>query len=92
MNSERSQAYGRVMLAIEHDGLTPQERAQLREAADILLFCDHEALSSEARDAFAQAGELAGRVVGEGRWSAEQVKAALRDLEGCGPMALASSR
>lgn len=92
MNSERSQAYGRVMQAIDGEELQPAERAQLREAADILLFCDHEALSGEAREAYSQAGELTGRMVGEGRWSAEQVKALLRDLEACGPMALASTR
>ncbi len=90
MNSERAQAYGRVMATIGEDGpaeLRPEEQERLREAADALLFCENLAADDEARDGLTRAGDLAGDLVGSGRWGPEQAEQLLRDIECCGPMA-----
>jgi hypothetical protein len=90
MTSERAQAYGRLMRTVRDDGpepLTPEECALVREAADALLFCDERAWTDEARDGLTQVGELAGDLVGSGRWGPDRAEQLLRDIESCGPMA-----
>jgi hypothetical protein len=90
MNSERAQAYGRLMRTIREDGelaLDPAESALVREAADALLFCDNLAGDDEARDGLTRVGDLAGDLVGSGRWGPERAEQLLRDIECCGPMA-----
>ena len=52
--------------------LEPAEQAQLREAADALLFCDERAWNDEARDGLTRVGELAGDLVGTGRWGPDR--------------------
>ncbi|MEA2417996.1 MAG: hypothetical protein QOE60_202 [Thermoleophilaceae bacterium] len=90
MNSERSQAYGRLMQTIREDGpvaLGQAESALVREAADALLFCENLAADDEARDGLTRVGDLAGDLVGSGRWGPERAEQLLRDIECCGPMA-----
>ena len=90
MTSDRAQAYGRLMATIREDGpeaLSPTECALLREAADALLFCENLAVDEEARDGLTQVGDLAGDLVGSGRWGPERAEQLLRDIECCGPMA-----
>jgi len=90
MNSERAQAYGRLMRTIREDGpvaLSATESALVREAADALLFCDNLAADGEARDGLTRVGDLAGDLVGSGRWGPDRAEQLLRDIECCGPMA-----
>jgi len=90
MNSERAQAYGRLMQTIAEDGsvaLRPEEQALIREAADALLFCEDLAADDEARDGLTRAGDLAGDLVGSGRWAPDRAEQLLRDIESSGPMA-----
>jgi hypothetical protein len=90
MNSERAQAYGRLMRTIREDGavaLDPSESALVREAADALLFCESLAADDEARDGLTRVGDLAGDLVGSGRWGPDRAEQLLRDIECCGPMA-----
>ena len=90
MTSERAQAYGRLMRTVRDDGpdrLTPDECALVRDAADALLFCDEPAWTDEARDGVTRVGELAGDLVGSGRWGPDRAEQLLRDIEACGPMA-----
>jgi len=90
MNSERSQAYGRLMLTVRADGpeaLQPAEQELIREAADALLFCEDLSWDDEARDGLTRVGDLAGELVGSGRWGPDRAEQLLRDIECCGPMA-----
>jgi hypothetical protein len=90
MTSERAQAYGRLMRTLRDEdpsALTPEEAAQVREAADSLLFCESLAGDDEARDGLTRVGDLAGDLVGSGRWGPDRAEQLLRDIECCGPMA-----
>ena len=90
MTSERAQAYGRLMRTVRDespDPLTPAECELIREAADCLLFCDERAWTDEARDGLTRVGDLAGDLVGSGRWGPDRAEQLLRDIESCGPMA-----
>lgn len=90
MNSERAQAYGKLMRTVREDGpvaLEPSESALVREAADALLFCESLATDDEARDGLTRVGDLAGDLVGSGRWGPDRAEQLLRDIECCGPMA-----
>jgi hypothetical protein len=90
MTSERAQAYGRLMRTIREEGpvaLTTEESALIREAADALLFCENLTVDDEARDGLAHVGDLAGDLVGSGRWGPDRAEQLLRDIECCGPMA-----
>ncbi len=90
MNSERAQAYGRLMLTVRADGpeaLQPAEQELIREAADALLFCEDLSWDDEARDGLTRVGDLAGELVGSGRWGPDSAEQLLRDIECCGPMA-----
>jgi hypothetical protein len=90
MTSDRAQAYGRLMQTIReegHDTLSAEECTLLREAADALLFCEALADDDEARDGLTRVGELAGDLVGSGRWGPDRAEQLLRDIESCGPLA-----
>jgi hypothetical protein len=90
MNSERAQAYGRLMQTVRADGpeaLAPAEQELIREAADSLLFCEDLSWDDEARDGLTRVGDLAGELVGSGRWGPDRAEQLLRDIECCGPMA-----
>ena len=93
MSPERSQAYGRLMQTVREegpDGLTAEQAGLVREAADALLFCADLAWDDEARDGLTRVGDLAGELVGSGRWGPERAERLLRDIESCGPMAAVS--
>jgi hypothetical protein len=86
MNSERTQAYGRVVKTLEDLGpakLQPAEQARVREAADTLIFA---ADLEEARQAMADVDVLAERLVAGDRWSEERAKQLVDDLLACGPV------
>jgi hypothetical protein len=90
MTSDRAQAYGRLMQAMRAEGseaLEPAEQEILREAADALLFCEDLSWDDEARDGVTRVGELAGDLVGSGRWAPDRAEQLLRDIEACGPLA-----
>jgi hypothetical protein len=90
MNSARAQAYGRLMRTLEDDGpeqLRVDEQTLVREAADALVFCEALAEDDEARDGLTRVGDLAGDLVGSGRWGPDRAEQLLRDIEACGPMA-----
>lgn len=88
MNSERSQAYGRVVRLLDEVGpakLLPAEQERVREAADTLLFAaDLDA--SGARETLADVAELLDRLVESGRWSQERADGLAEDLGDCGPL------
>jgi hypothetical protein len=87
MNSERTQAYGRVMRTLGDVGdtkLHDHERERIREAADTLVLA---ASAAEARLALADVDALCEHLVATGRWSAERAAALQADLLACGPLA-----
>ena len=86
MNSERTQAYGRVVKTLEDVGpakLQPAEQDRVREAADTLIFT---ADLDEARRAMADVDDLAEHLVASDRWSEERAKQLIDDLLACGPV------
>ena len=91
VNSERAEAYGRVMQIVSSEGaerLEPEEQAELREAADALFFSTEISGDPEARDALARINDLATRLIDAERWSPDYAEQALRDIEACGPAQL----
>ena len=86
MNSERTQAYGRVVKTLEDLGpakLQSAEQARVREAADTLIFAVD---LDEARAAMADVDSLAEHLVASDRWSEERAKQLVDDLLACGPV------
>jgi hypothetical protein len=87
MTSDRTQAYGRVMKALEDLGpskLLPAEQDRVRDAADNLIFA---AGLDEARDTLADVEALFEHLVATGRWTAERADELVDDLLACGPVA-----
>ena len=90
VSPDRAQAYGRLMQTVNDDGpvaLNAEESVLVREAADSLFFCEDLSWDDEARDGLTRVGDLAGELVGSGRWGPERAEQLLRDIESCGPMA-----
>jgi hypothetical protein len=88
MNSERAQAYGRVMKAVEDLSaakLHRDEQDTIRHAADALLFCADLEQDPAAEDALASVYELADHLVESDRLSREGAQRLVVDLESCGP-------
>jgi hypothetical protein len=86
MNSERTQAYGRVVKTLDEIGptkLQPAEQARVREAADTLIFA---ADLDDARAAMADVDSLAEHLVASDRWSDERARQLVDDLLACGPV------
>jgi hypothetical protein len=86
MNTERTQAYGRVVKTLEDLGptkLQPAEQDRVREAADTLIFASG---IDEAREAMADVESLADHLVVSDRWSEERAKQLVDDLLACGPV------
>ena len=86
MNTERTQAYGRVVKTLEDLGptkLQPAETARVRDAADTLIFATD---LEEARDAMVDVDELAEHLVTSDRWSEERARQLVDDLLACGPV------
>jgi hypothetical protein len=90
MNSERSQAYGRVMRTLEDLGpskLLPAEQARVRAAADTLLFSD-DGQDETTVEAISSVHALAEHLVTTERWSESSAAQLREDLEACGPALL----
>ena len=86
MNSERTQAYGRVVKTLEDIGptkLQPLELERVREAADTLIFA---AGVEETREAMEDVDALAEHLVASDRWSEERARQLVDDLLACGPV------
>ena len=84
MDSDRSQAYGRVVKTLEDLGpakLSDAERQVVRAAADALLF------DGNAYDELAAVEDLAQQLVDAGRLSAERARLLVDDVAACGPPA-----
>jgi len=86
MNTERTQAYGRVVKTLEDLGPTKLQLAELdrvRNAADTLIFASG---IDETREAMADIDSLAEHLVASDRWSDERAKQLVDDLLACGPV------
>jgi hypothetical protein len=86
MNSERTQAYGRVLRTLEDVGPTKlheSEQERIREAADTLIFAS---TLGEAREALADIDALAEHLASSGRWSSERAATLAQDILACGPL------
>ena len=86
MNTDRTQAYGRVVKTLDDLGptkLQPAELDRIREAADTLIFA---AFPEEARPAIDDVRQLAEHLVAVDRWTEERAEQLLGDLEACGPV------
>jgi hypothetical protein len=86
MNTERTQAYGRVVKTLDDLGptkLQPAEQDRIREAADTLIFA---ADLDEARASLEDVEALAEHLVMSGRWSEERAEQLVSDLLACGPV------
>jgi hypothetical protein len=84
MNSERSQAYGRVMKALTDLGpakLHADEQELIRDAADSLLFTE----DAGAERVLDRVDEMLTRLVESGRLLEETADRLAGDLEDCGP-------
>jgi len=87
MNSERTQAYGRVVRTLQDVGPTKlhaNEQERVRDAADTLIFA---ATYEDARETLADVETLAEELVESGRWSEERAAELAQDLMACGPVA-----
>jgi hypothetical protein len=86
MNTDRTQAYGRVVRTLEDLGptkLQPAEQDRIREAADTLIFA---AGLDEARPALEDVDALAEHLVASDRWSEERARQLVDDILACGPV------
>jgi hypothetical protein len=86
MNSDRTQAYGRVVKTLGDLGpakLLDSEQERIREAADTLIFA---ACEEEAAAAVADVEALAEHLAASGRWTEERARELAADVTACGPM------
>jgi hypothetical protein len=86
MNSERTQAYGRVIKTVDDLGPTKLQRSEqelIREAADTLIFA---ADMDDARVALEDINALSEHLVESGRWSETLAERLVDDLLSCGPL------
>ena len=86
MNSERTQAYGRIVKTLEDLGpakLQPAEQERVRDAADTLIFA---AGLDEARASLEDVDALAEHLVASDRWSEERAQQLVEDILACGPV------
>ena len=86
MNSERTQAYGRIVKTLEDLGpakLQPAELERVRDAADTLIFA---AGLDEARASLEDVDALADHLVASDRWSEERAQQLVEDILACGPV------
>ena len=85
MNSDRTQAYGRVVKTLGDLGpakLLDSEQDRIREAADTLIFA---ASAEEAAAAVADIESLAEHLAASGRWTEERAAGLVGDITACGP-------
>jgi hypothetical protein len=69
--------------------LQPPEEAEIRFAADSLLFCADIINDEAARRAYADVDRLCERLVASGRWTSERAGRLQDDVWACGPGLLA---
>jgi len=89
MNSERSEAYGRVMRTLAELGptkLLADEQERLREAADTLLFCE-DPQDEAAVAALGDVRAIVQNLTESGRWTEERAAQLADDVAACGPLA-----
>lgn len=82
MDSDRAQAYGRVIKTLDDVGATklqPAEQETIRTAADALFF------EGDAYDELAAVEDLAQNLVDSERWSQEKARELVDDVAACGP-------
>lgn len=87
MNTERTQAYGRVIKTLDDLGptkLQEPEQDAVREAADTLIFAT--SLADDARAAIETVENLAEHLVATDRWSEERARELIDDVLACGPV------
>jgi hypothetical protein len=87
MNTDRTQAYGRVVKTLDELGpakLLDSEQERIREAADTLIFASS---MEEAGAAIADVDALGEHLAESGRWTEERAQELVRDILACGPMA-----
>jgi hypothetical protein len=88
MNSERTQAYGRIVKTLEDLGpakLLGPEQERIRDAADTLIFA--EGTDEHVLAALDDVRALADHLVESGRWTEERALMLLDDLAAAGPLA-----
>ena len=88
MNSDRTQAYGRIVKTLEDLGpakLLDAEQARIREAADTLIFAED--ADRDVIAAVEDARALADHLAESGRWTEERAAKLVDDLSACGPLA-----
>jgi hypothetical protein len=93
MNSERSQAYGRVVKIVDDLSaakLHPAEQDTIRHAADALIFCEDLPNDPAAEEALTSVYELADRLVESDRMSQDGAQQLVADVESCGPFSRAA--
>jgi hypothetical protein len=81
MDTDRSQAYGRVMKLLADDGpakLLATEQETIRTAADALLF------EGDAYDELSAVEDLAQHLVESDRWLSERARQLVDDVAACG--------
>ena len=90
MNSQRAQAYGRVVRAVDDLAVAKLHRDEqdtIRLAADALLFCEDLHRDPAAEEALASVYELTDRLVESERMTRESAERLVVDVEACGPFA-----
>jgi hypothetical protein len=88
MNSERTQAYGRIVKTLEDLGpakLLASEQERIREAADTLIFASGP--DDHVIAALDDVRSLADHLAESGRWTEERAAALVDDIAGTGPLA-----
>ena len=88
MNSERTQAYGRIVTTLEDLGpskLLASEQDRIREAADTLIFAEH--ADDDVVAALEDIRTLAGHLAESGRWTEERAAGLVDDVAAAGPLA-----
>jgi hypothetical protein len=87
MNSERTQAYRRVLRTLEDMGpvkLHQPEQQRVRDAADTLVFAT---TLEEARAALEDVDALCEHLAATGRWTGERAAELAQEILACGPLA-----
>jgi hypothetical protein len=95
MSPERSNAYRRVMKALDDLGpskLLEAEQQRIRYAADNLIFSSDLATDGEAREALEDVEALCRGLVDSGRWEQLSATRLMHDMCECGPAVPAEVR
>ncbi|HEY2771324.1 MAG TPA: hypothetical protein VGI87_12175 [Solirubrobacteraceae bacterium] len=88
MNTERTNAYRRVLHTLEELGpskLQPDEQDRIRYAADSLIFCAELERDDAALEALTDIELLSHALVDSGRWEQATADRLERDVLECGP-------